>query len=76
MTRTVWSVFFGEKLPEGQLAGHGLPAGIVTVPKPIPPGEHSKAAPGTLVLVFVFLAAFIAYYFINWKLLSVVWRIG
>jgi len=26
--------------------------------------------------VFVFLAAFIAYYFINWKLLSVVWRIG
>jgi hypothetical protein len=26
--------------------------------------------------VFVFLAAFIAYYFINWKLLSVAWRIG
>jgi len=28
------------------------------------------------VLVLVFLAAFIAYYFINWKLLSVVWKIG
>jgi len=73
---TVWSVFFGERLPEGPLAGHGLPPGIVTPPKPIPPGEHSRKAPGTLVLVFVFLAAFIAYYFINWKLLSVVWKIG
>jgi cytochrome c oxidase subunit 1 len=73
---TVWSVFFGERLPEGQLAGPGLPPGIVTPPKPIPAGEHSHKAPGTLVLVFVFLAAFIAYYFINWKLLSVVWKIG
>jgi len=73
---TVWSVFFGERLPEGQLTGHGLPPGIVTPPKPIPAGEHSRKTPGTLVLVFVFLAAFIAYYFINWKLLSAVWKIG
>jgi cytochrome c oxidase subunit 1 len=73
---TVWSVFFGEKLPDGPLTGHGLPPGIVNPPKPIPAGEHSRKAPGTLVLVFVFLAAFIAYYFINWKLLSVVWKIG
>jgi hypothetical protein len=29
-----------------------------------------------LVLVFVFLAAFALYYFVNWKLLSVLWRIG
>jgi len=27
-------------------------------------------------LVFVFLAAFMLYYFTNWKLLSFVWRIG
>jgi cytochrome c oxidase subunit 1 len=73
---TVWSVFFGERLPAGPLTGHGLPPGIATPPKPIPPGDHPKKATGTLVLVFVFLAAFIAYYFINWKLLSVVWRIG
>ncbi len=73
---TVWSVFFGERLPDGPLTGHGLPPGIVTPPRAIPAGEHSKKAPGTLVLVFVFLAAFIAYYFINWKLLSVVWKIG
>jgi cytochrome c oxidase subunit I len=73
---TVWSVFFGEKLPAGAYTGPGLPPGIANPPKPIPPGEHSKKATGTLVLVFVFLAAFIAYYFINWKLLSVVWKIG
>ena len=73
---TVWSVFLGERLPAGPLTGHGLPPGIATPPKPIPPGDHPKKATGTLVLVFVFLAAFIAYYFINWKLLSVVWRIG
>ncbi|HSD32232.1 MAG TPA: cbb3-type cytochrome c oxidase subunit I [Gemmatimonadales bacterium] len=73
---TVWSVFFGERLPAGPLTGHGLPPGIATPPKPIPPGDHPKKATGTLVLVFVFLAAFIAYYFINWKLLSVVWKIG
>ena len=32
--------------------------------------------PGTVVLVFVFLAAFMLYYFVNWKLLSFLWRIG
>jgi hypothetical protein len=33
-------------------------------------------APGTIVLVFVFLAAFIVYFFVNWKILSFLWRIG
>jgi hypothetical protein len=33
-------------------------------------------APGTIVLVFVFLAAFIVYFFVNWKMLSFLWRIG
>jgi len=33
-------------------------------------------APGTLVLVLIFLAAFAVYYFANWKLLSFLWRIG
>ena len=33
-------------------------------------------APGTMILVFVFLAAFAAYYFVNWKLLSFVWQVG
>ncbi len=29
-----------------------------------------------MVLVIVFLAAFVTYYFVNWKLLSVVWQVG
>jgi hypothetical protein len=33
-------------------------------------------APGTLVLVAVFLATFMLYYFVNWKVLSAIWRIG
>ena len=32
--------------------------------------------PGTVVLVFIFLAAFIVYFFVNWKILSFLWRIG
>ncbi|HUF88576.1 MAG TPA: hypothetical protein VMR66_01200 [Gemmatimonadota bacterium] len=57
---------------------HGVPRGITHPPAPLPPGadhEHPKTT-GTLVLVFVFLAAFAVYYFVNWKLLSLVWRIG
>lgn len=33
-------------------------------------------APGTFVLVFVFLAAFATYFFVNWKMLSFLWQIG
>ena len=32
--------------------------------------------PGTVVLVFVFLAAFILYFFVNWKMLAFVWKVG
>jgi cytochrome c oxidase subunit 1 len=34
------------------------------------------ATPGTIVLAFVFLAAFVVYYFVNWNILSFLWRIG
>jgi cytochrome c oxidase subunit 1 len=76
---TVWSVFFGKPLPaDGTFSGTGLPHGLLHPPTPLPADAEtrSKKTPGTLVLVFVFLAAFIAYYFINWKLLSFVWKIG
>jgi len=74
---TVWSVFFGEPLPaDGTFSGTGLPNGLLNPPKPVPANAEHKSTPGTMVLVFVFLVAFIAYYFLNWKLLSVVWRIG
>jgi len=80
---TVWSVFFGKSIAglsgdQIRALGTGLPAGILTPPRPIPPGEpqHGTLTRGTLVLVGVFLVAFIAYYFVNWKLLSVVWKVG
>ena len=80
---TVWSVFFGKSITalsgdQIRALGTGLPAGILTPPRPIPAGEpeHRTLTRGTLVLVGVFLAAFIAYYFVNWKLLSVVWKVG
>jgi len=28
------------------------------------------------VIVFIFLAAFMLYFFVNWKVLSFVWKIG
>ena len=57
---------------------HGVPRGITDPPAPLPvDADHEEASTnGTLVLVFVFLAAFAVYYFVNWKLLSVVWEIG
>jgi hypothetical protein len=64
---------------------HGVPQGIVTPPSPLPaeteaspPVEHGwmGPAPGTIILVLIFLAAFVTYYFVNWKMLSFVWKIG
>lgn len=62
---------------------HGVPQGVRSPPRPAPEGEealreHGRLgmAPGTMILVLVFLAAFAVYYFANWKLLSFVWRIG
>jgi len=34
------------------------------------------AAPGTFVFALVFLAAFVLYYFVNWKYLSTVWGLS
>jgi cytochrome c oxidase subunit 1 len=78
---TVWSVFFGrrfELVTAGAGGMHGVPRGITRPPAALPAGsdgEHPRTT-GTLVLVFVFLAAFAIYYFVNWKLLSLVWQIG
>lgn len=62
------------------MAMHGLPPGVTNPPGPIPPQQGSEdrtlKAPGTLVMVFVFLAVFVLYYFVNWKLLSAIWRVG
>ncbi len=64
------------------MAFHGLPRGVTAPPPPVASAggesesESSRRPLGTLVLVFVFLAAFVLYYFVNWKLLSGVWQIG
>ncbi|TFG53707.1 MAG: cytochrome C oxidase subunit I [Gemmatimonadales bacterium] len=75
---TVWSVFFGKKLEAGST--RGLPPGILNPPSALPAGDADGSAlyasRGTMVLVFVFLAAFVVYYFVNWKLLSFLWKIG
>ena len=64
---TVLSVFFGPRIPDqpGQIKLAAIPADT---------GKHTPVS-GTLVLVFVFLAAFIIYYFLNWKWLAAIWYV-
>ncbi len=81
---TVTSVFFGKPLEAG--VTDGVPQGVLKLPPQTYTltGEERVTAdrgpihhaPGTLVLVSVFLAAFIVYYFVNWKLLGAIWKIG
>jgi cytochrome c oxidase subunit 1 len=86
----VTSVFFGERVTEFPRGApvRGLPQGLTN--PPVHPANvdainaemHSPArgwvgpTPGTLVLVGIFLLAFMLYYFTNWKLLSFLWKIG
>ncbi len=86
----VKSVFFGEKVTEFTLgtAMEGVPQGLTHPPvQPAnadalnealhaPERGIAGATPGTLVLVAVFLVAFMLYYFTNWKLLTFLWKIG
>ncbi len=79
----VKSVFFGEKLDLERLEPRmaGVPQGVAKLPAQVHSGPaaeavHEGGTPGTVVLVFVFLAVFVLYYFTNWKLLSMIWKIG
>jgi cytochrome c oxidase subunit 1 len=86
----VKSVFFGEPLGDivRGVAMAGVPAGLTHPPVHAPDVDARNAAlhreapgvmgpaPGTIVLAFVFLAAFVVYFFVNWKILSFLWRIG
>jgi cytochrome c oxidase subunit 1 len=86
----VKSVFFGEpvtEIPRGVVVP-GLPQGLTHPPVRPPDADavnerlHAPGAgvlavtPGTVALVGIFLASFMIYYFTNWKLLSVVWKVG
>jgi cytochrome c oxidase subunit 1 len=80
----VKSVFFGEDIdlaavPAGD--SRGLPQGLLRLPPQTHTVEtsataHQAGAPGTIILVFVFLAVFVLYYFTNWKVLSMIWKMG
>jgi cytochrome c oxidase subunit 1 len=85
---TVKSVFFGEvvtEIPQGKLVP-GLPQGLTNPPVHRPDadevnerlhgGSIAAVTPGTIALVAIFLASFMVYYFTNWKLLSVIWKVG
>lgn len=79
----VVTVFFGRKLDFNDLGGDtsGIPQGLLKLPAQTHSAEasakaHAEGAPGTLILVGVFLVAFVLYYFTNWKLLSMIWKIG
>jgi hypothetical protein len=86
----VKSVFFGEPLGPivTGVAMDGVPRGLTHPPVHAADVDTRNAAlhdvsrglmgpaPGTIVLVFVFLAAFVLYFFVNWKMLSFLWRIG
>jgi hypothetical protein len=58
-----------------------VPQGVLALPPQTHQPEaadraHGTGAPGTVILVFVFLAVFILYYFTNWKVLSMIWKMG
>ena len=79
----VVSVFFNKKLsPEDyKLSSKGLPQGIVNLPAQIHTGKeveqiHKQGAKGTMILVIVFFVFFVTYYFVNWKILSFLWKLG
>ena len=86
----VKSVFLGEPLgtiTEG-VEMRGVPRGLTHPPRLPPNVDQLNAelhapgrgimgpAPGTMVLVFIFLGAFILYFFVNWKVLAAIWKIG
>jgi len=78
----VVSVFFGRPFRLGDSGDRsGVPPGVWRLPRQIYDGAsvaavHQTGTPGTLVLVLIFFAAFIVYYFANWKILSFLWKVG
>jgi cytochrome c oxidase subunit I len=79
----VISVFFGETVDLANLRPgmEGIPQGLIKLPPQQYEGEvveevHKGGTPGTVVLAAVFLAVFVFYYYTNWKMLSMVWKVG
>ena len=79
----VISVFFGKPFTPESITTResGIPQGILKLPAQAQSGSmvarvHKDGTPGTVILVGIFLVCFIVYYFLNWKVLSFLWRIG
>ena len=74
---TVGSLLWGKKLDGGTVSDRTTP-----VPPTAPAaavqtyGSSRMVAPGSFVLALIFLAAFVLYYFINWKYLSQLWGLS
>jgi cytochrome c oxidase subunit 1 len=64
---TVGSVFFGRRVPD-------TPGAVALAAMPAEREQHVPIR-GTMVLVLVFLAAFVIYYFLNWKWLADIWLV-
>jgi cytochrome c oxidase subunit 1 len=78
----VVTVFFGRpfRLADSHDSS-GVPQGVWRLPRQTHEGAqvaavHRTGTPGTLVLVFIFFACFVLYYFANWKILSFLWKVG
>ena len=71
----VSSVFFGRKLRDDE-----KPSYPEVPPQAVAVSHYGSAEsvkiPGTVMLVSVFLIAFVLYYFVNWKYLSEVWPLS
>jgi len=70
----VGSILFGKRRDAAMVRAHPVVAGGAAVAGY--GSEGTLKLPGTIVLVSVFLIAFVLYYFINWKFLSEVWPLS
>jgi cytochrome c oxidase subunit I len=75
---TVGTLLFGKKLDAGTYSNQRTVLKMPVVAALSGHGTHGGgfAAPGTFVFALVFLAAFVLYYFVNWKYLSTVWGLS
>lgn len=69
----VGSILFGKKIGDEPIAGTEPAAAAVV-------GQHGSVGemeiPGTVVLVAVFFATFVLYYFVNWKYVAELWPLS
>ncbi len=73
---TVGSLLVGKRLDAGAYSGQGTVLKMPVSAALTGHGTAGFAAPGTFVFALVFLAAFVLYYFVNWKYLSTVWGLS